>query len=153
MIIEIKWFIGKTIYDLNKEVLLAALKYFNDDKIATAKSLGISDRVIYDKLKKYKAEDEAFFQKTEELRKRDAQINQEARGTFKIDPKTRAAIFDNPNLTPEEREKQEQEAAQAPNPAQASEAPITPLPGVKLDEGGMPIHVPEPEAKITPKSA
>lgn len=45
--------VGTTLADMEKQLLEATLRHHGDDKIASAKSLGISSRHVYNLIRKY----------------------------------------------------------------------------------------------------
>jgi len=53
---NITWHPGVLLKDVEKEIIEAAVRYYNDNKSKAADSLGISSRTIYNKLKEYEIE-------------------------------------------------------------------------------------------------
>lgn len=51
----INWQPGKTLDDVEKEVIFVALQYFHQNKFKTAVALGIAPRTLDNKLAKYEA--------------------------------------------------------------------------------------------------
>lgn len=47
------WQPGVTLEQLEKETIYKALKFFNNNKVHTARALGISERTLYNKLELY----------------------------------------------------------------------------------------------------
>jgi len=68
----ITWQPGMTLDQLEREVILKALKYYKNNKTHTAEGLGIAIRTIDNKLEKYKQEDEAY---AELLKKKEEKAN------------------------------------------------------------------------------
>lgn len=69
---QILWQPGVTLEEIEKQVILACLKYFNGHRGATALALGVTDRTIRNKLEKYRLEWQAEIDKkaeSERLRK------------------------------------------------------------------------------------
>ncbi len=152
---EATWFLGMTLDELEKIVLLKTLEHFKDNKIFTAKALGISDRVIYDKLKKYKEQDAQAAARLEEINKKQLEADKRARGVFVIE--NGSAVFLAPSDITEEMKPGDNTPSTpiaappgipVPGPAGAGVDPLAPkmpAPGVKLDAAGYPIHEAEPD--------
>lgn len=67
---EVVWTIGVSLDDMEKNVILTALRYFRGNKTLTANALGISIRTIDNKLSKYKMmAEEAKERRDDESRK------------------------------------------------------------------------------------
>ena len=47
------WFVGMTIKDAEKEIIKRALKFYDENKTQTARSLGIAIRTLDNKIKEY----------------------------------------------------------------------------------------------------
>lgn len=47
------WQPGMTLAQLEKEVILKALRFYGGNKVQTAKSLGIAERTLYNRLEEY----------------------------------------------------------------------------------------------------
>jgi len=56
---DTNWHIGMTLDQIEKNIILTALRFFNNSREQTAASLGISVRTIGNKLKLYEEQDAA----------------------------------------------------------------------------------------------
>ena len=76
----VNWQIGITLEQLEREVILKALKYFNNNKTHTANALGIAIRTIDNKLEKYSQEDLVLEQRIREREEKAYALLQAQRG-------------------------------------------------------------------------
>lgn len=63
---NVTWFPGMTLADLEKNTILKALRFYNNNKTHTASSLGISIRTLQYKLNEYFPKDEKNEKETSE---------------------------------------------------------------------------------------
>ena len=55
---NISWQPGVTLEQMEEAIIKKALRFYNQNQIATAQSLGISAKTLYNKLKSYKEKEE-----------------------------------------------------------------------------------------------
>lgn len=65
---EVYWQPGVKISDVEKQVIIAAMKFYKENKTTAAASLGISVKTLYNKLDEYKVEDEELQRRTERVK-------------------------------------------------------------------------------------
>ena len=70
MIQEVRWSPGMSLEELEKNVILAALQFYNKNKLATSNALGIAPRTLDYKLAKYADDEAAAKVREEELAKK-----------------------------------------------------------------------------------
>ena len=67
------WTIGMKLSDIEKDIIMAAMKYFQGNKSATAASLGVSVRTISNKIQGYERQLEKLLERKAQ-REKDAMI-------------------------------------------------------------------------------
>lgn len=76
----VSWAPGMRIDRLERDVILAAFKFYHQNKTTTAASLGIAIRTLENKLEKYAKEDEAAKEAAEDRDRKRQEYLDRARG-------------------------------------------------------------------------
>lgn len=74
------WSPGVTIDEIERQVILKAYKFYQNNKTTTASALGIAIRTLDSRLEKYKSDDEQRDKQVTEQRAREADYQRRARG-------------------------------------------------------------------------
>jgi transposase len=69
----LNWYPGQTLATIEREAITQALRYYGANNAMVARSLGVSERTIYDRIKEYRLQDEVI-----ELRNKRSKAESEA---------------------------------------------------------------------------
>lgn len=81
----INWQPGMTLESIEKDVILMALRFYQDNREHTANSLGISVRTLYNKLKEYGVIDGRLEEETSGTKDDDKKISKAEQG-LRVEP-------------------------------------------------------------------
>lgn len=90
MNIETTWYVGMTLEEMEKQIILKSLHFFHGNKTKTAESLGIAIRTIDNKLEKYEEQENARIKRDEEREQRAAIALSQAQRGFQVEPVIKA---------------------------------------------------------------
>jgi hypothetical protein len=108
---QINWQPGVTLYDIEKRIIKRALEFYGNQKKA-ALALGVAEKTIFNKLKRYEKE-EAKIEQEKVAKIEQQKINlQRARGGLPVEPNDE---FPSESLMPMQQRKEVQEVSHEPD--------------------------------------
>ena len=91
MNIETTWYVGMTLDEMEKNIILKSLHFYHGNKTKTAESLGISIRTIDNKLEKYQEQENERIKRDGEREQRAAIALSQAQGRVQVEPSVKIA--------------------------------------------------------------